>query len=128
MSSSLEKGFNAQPVPPTLKFFYTDYCEGKSVETPTTWPRDKEGILHSMDCVLHMPDNFCGVVNPNGQTLQFVVEKDRSVTIDVPVLDCGVYAGSYSKNTSLAECLEVVKALTPETNFKTIDGLIFQKA
>ena len=82
-----------------LKFFYSDYCEGKSVETPTVWLRDKDGILHSMDCVLHMPGNFCGVVNNRDQTLQFVVEKDYSVTLDIPVVNENrEYVGSYTKS------------------------------
>ena len=112
-----------------LKFFYTDYCEGKSVGTPSVWPRQLDGILHSMDCVLHMPDNFCGIVNNRGQTLQFVVEANRTITADVPVLDgAGKYEGSYVRNGSLAECLQIVKALNEETDFTSIGGLVYQAA
>jgi hypothetical protein len=108
-----------------FKFFYTDYCEGKSVETPMVWPREKDGILHSMDCVLHMPRNFCGIVNNRDQTLQFVVEKDRSVTVDIPVVNENCeYVGSYTKSTSLRDCLEIVRALDDDTDFTTITGLV----
>jgi hypothetical protein len=107
-----------------LKFFYTDYCEGKSVQTPMVWPGIGE-ILHSMDCVLHMPDNFCGIVNNQDQTLQFMVEKDRSLTLDIPILnENGEYVGSYTKSTSLRECFEIVRALDENTDFLTIEGLV----
>jgi hypothetical protein len=112
-----------------LKFFYTDYCEGKSVDAPSVWPRQLDGILHSMNCVLHMPDNFCGIVNNRGQTLQFVVEANRTVTADVPIVDAGgKYMGSYAKNTSLAECLQIVRALNDETDFTSIGGLVYEAA
>lgn len=113
----------------TLKFFYTDYCEEKSVKTPSVWPRQIDGIVHSMECVLHIPGNFCGIVNDRGQVLQFFVAVNRTVTIDIPIVDGNSkYIGSYSKNASLAECLEIVKAVGDEMDFLSIKGLTFKTA
>ena len=109
----------------SLRFFCVDYCEGKRVEEPMLWPNGKEGILHSMDCVLHTPKNFCGIVNANNQTLQFIVESDRTVTIDVPVIENGSYVGSYCGNSTLKECLALVSELGENADFTKLPRLTF---
>jgi hypothetical protein len=99
------------------KYFYTDYCEDKEISGSEPWEADKSQILHSMDCVLHMPDNFIGILNSENQCLQFIVTKDRSVTIDIPIFKTGAYVGSKSKTTSLTECLALVEGLTGGEDF-----------
>ena len=86
----------------SYKYFYADYCEGKEIDASDPWDAELSQIVHSMDCVLHMPENFLGIVNEADQTLQFVVEEDRTVTIDIPILEDGIYVGSKQKNTNLS--------------------------
>ena len=104
------------------KIFFTDYCEGKTLDSKDARAATKEEILHSMDCVLHMPDNFLGIIDANGTTLQFMVRKDRSITVDIPDES---KQGSYTKNASLADCLDLVRDLPAEISAANIDGLAF---
>lgn len=97
------------------KYFYTDYTEGKSLPSTEAWEADKQQILHSMDCVLHMPNNFLGIINTKDECLQFYVNDDRSVSIDIPILENGIYLGSKSQDTSLERCLSLVESLIGES-------------
>ena len=99
------------------RYFYADYSEGKEIPSGDAWEANLDQILHSMNCVLHVPNNFFGIVNSKEQTLQFMVEKDRTVTIDIPILEQGKYLGSKQENNSLNYCLEMVKNLSPDEDF-----------
>ncbi|GLR69187.1 hypothetical protein [Agaribacter marinus] len=98
-------------------FFYTDYCEGKSIPSEEAWDVDLDDFIHSMDCVLHMPNNFIGLTNGAGQTLQFIVEDDSRVTIDIPILKDNEYVRSKRKTTELSVCLDLVKNLSGKEDF-----------
>ena len=100
-----------------FKFFYTDYCEGKEISGAEAQEAELSAILYSMKCVLHRPDNFLGIVNDRNQTLQFMVEKDQTITIDIPILENGEYIGSKKKSTHLNECLTIVESLSISENF-----------
>lgn len=102
------------------KFFYSDFCEGKEILSSDAWDVELKDILHSMDCVLHMPDNFLGIVNDKNQTLQFMVKKDKTILIDIPILKNGEYSGSKQKDTALPECLELVKSLKGGEDFHAL--------
>jgi hypothetical protein len=107
----------------TWKVFFADYCEDKIVEANHARIATKDEILHSMDCVLHMPNNFIGIVDENNATLQFVVNDDKTIDIDLPV---PASRGSYTKTTDLAECLKVVRGLGDSVDPSQIVGLVFQ--
>ena len=106
-----------------LKMFFVDYCEDKEIESKDARLATNDEILHSMDCVLHMPRNFIGVIDDNDVTLQFMVNDDKSVSIDVPA---PLERGSYVKTTDLRDCLEIVKGLGETIDTKSIDGLNLQ--
>ena len=103
-----------------LKLFFVDYCEDKVIESKDARVASKEEILHSMDCVLHMPRNFIGVTDENDVTLQFMVNEDRTICVDVPA---PAEKGSYVKTTDLRECLDIVRGLGQTINAKEIDGI-----
>lgn len=102
------------------KFFYCDYCEDKAIDANDAQTADLTQIAHSMDCVLHMPDNFFGIVNDRNQTLQFYVEKNRSIMADVPIVRDGNYVHSKQKKLDLATCLAMVRSLTGSEDFETL--------
>ncbi|WP_299881290.1 hypothetical protein [uncultured Cocleimonas sp.] len=102
------------------KYFYTDYCEDKTISGSEPWEAEKSQILHSMDCVLHMPNNFLGILNNKDQCLQFMVQEDSSVLIDIPITENGVFLGSKSKAVSLADCLTLVQELEENQDFTNI--------
>jgi hypothetical protein len=104
------------------KVFFTDYCEGKILESGDARVATKEDILHSMDCVLHVPDNFLGIIDSRGTTLQFMVCKDRSITIDIPDVS---KQGSYTKISSLSDCLDLIRQMPADISTVDIDGLTF---
>ena len=106
-----------------LKMFFADYCEGKVLESEDARLATKPEILHSMDCVLHMPSNFIGIIDENDATLQFIVNDDKTVSVDIPV---PAERGSYARTTSLRECLEIVEGLDESISPKEISGLAFQ--
>ncbi len=103
-----------------FRYFYTDYCEDKAIDGSKPWEAEVSQIVHSMDCVLHRSKNFLGIINSKDQTLQFYVEKDRSITIDVPVVKNGAYAGSKQKRTNLETCLQLVRDLNGTEDFHAL--------
>jgi len=109
-----------------FRFFYTDYCEGKTIpaENADQWYVTKEEILHSMDCVLHMPDNFLGVIDKYENTLQFAVNKDRSIHMEIP---SPKEFGSYGKEGTLEDALNVVRNLGELISLDSIGDLKFKK-
>lgn len=100
-----------------FRYFYQDYCENKGIPSEDPWESELQGILHSMQCVLCMPENFFGIINSRNQTLQFMVENDESVTIDIPILENGEYIGSKQRNTGLDECLKIASSLKLDDDF-----------
>ena len=106
-----------------LKMFFVDYCEDKVLEAKDARVVPKKEILHSMDCVLHMPQNFIGVFGDNDVTLQFMVNDDKTICVDVPVPS---EQGSYVKTASLDECLEIVRGIGEQITLQEIEGLEFQ--
>ena len=108
----------------TLRVFFVDYCEGKRVDSKDAWEATLEDILHEMDCVLHYPRNFIGVIDGNDVTIQFMVNKDKTILVDVPVPEEG---GSYGKTTDLRECLNLVRKIGDRIQLEEIDGLTFER-
>lgn len=104
------------------KIFFSDFTENKILDACDARQASKDEILHSMDCVLHMPNNFLGIIDKNGVTLQFMVNTDKSVYIDIPVPKKN---GSYAKTAELQSCFSIVQELDKEIVIATIDGLAF---
>lgn len=107
-----------------FRTFYSDYCEGKSIDGQNPVPQTLEEMVHSMDCVLHMPANFIGFVDRRNVTLQFVVNDDKSIDIDIPIPE---RRGSYVKTATLQECLGLVRSLGDTIEPAQIHGLSFQQ-
>lgn len=99
------------------RLFYTDYEDDKDVSSVSPLKMDLKDIVHNMETILTRPDNFLGIINQQQQTLQFVAEGDGSVTIDIPVVMEGEYVDSIQKNSSLAECIELVRSLDGTEDF-----------
>jgi hypothetical protein len=109
--------------PMMLKVFFADYCEDKVLESKDARVATQDELLHSMDCVLHMPRNFIGVIDENGVTLQFMVNDDRTIHVDLPV---PAKRGSYVKTAHLSECLNMVRRIGDSIKMDEIDGMAFQ--
>ena len=104
--------------------FFTDYSEDKCLPSEDALAATKDEILHSMDCVLHMSSNFLGIIDENDTTLQFAVNDDKSIYVDLPEPSKG---GSFAKTTDLASALDIVRQLGDQIDSSEIDGLNFEK-
>lgn len=98
-------------------FFYTDYVKDKEIPGTSPCEAEIEQILQTMHNVLQTPDNFFGIVNDKKQTLQFVVENDKSVSIDIPILNNGKYIGSKTEKSTLTTCIKLVQDLNGTEDF-----------
>ncbi|MBS0209632.1 MAG: hypothetical protein JSS27_11835 [Planctomycetes bacterium] len=105
-----------------FKLFFVDYVEDKTLESKDARAATKAEILHSMDCVLHMPRNFVGLIDRNDMTLQFMVNDDKTIHVDVPVPS---RTGSFVKTATLKECLDLVSTLGDSIDVAKIGGLTF---
>ncbi|MDD1795192.1 hypothetical protein LRP50_18855 [Enterovibrio sp. ZSDZ42] len=88
------------------RVFFCDYCEDKILESKDARKSSLEEILHSMDCVLHMPRNFFGIIDEENNTLQFMVNEDKTILLDIPIESKG---GSYLGVYRLEDCMLIVK-------------------
>lgn len=107
----------------SFKLFYTDYSKDKHVRSDEAEPATLEKIVECMNSLLHEEDNFVGVIDGSDVMLQFMVEEDDSMCIDVPVHD---RKGSFTKNADLGECIDIVKALEKKIVMEKIGGLEFK--
>lgn len=107
----------------TFKLFYTDYSEDEHIRSDEAVPATPEDIIACMNRLLHEPDNFIGIIDGNDATLQFMVEDNGMICIDVPDQE---RKGSTTKTTDLDECINVVDALQQNIVLGQIDGLEFK--
>ena len=80
-----------------VDLFYCDYQKGENVPGSDAVPSTVTNVLHKMKEVLRSPENFLGIVNDRDQTLQFAVENDYRVLIDIPVFTAG-FAGRFARS------------------------------
>lgn len=107
----------------TFKYFYTDYSKDKHIRSDEAVSETLENIIDCMEGLLHEEDNFIGIIDDNDVMLQFMVEEDGSICIDLPIHD---RKGSYTKNADLNECVEIVNAIEKDIVQEQICGLEFK--
>jgi len=106
-----------------FKFFYTDYANNKDVRSDEAVSETLDNIIGHMQQMLQEPDNFIGLIDENNLMLQFMVEDDGSICVDVPMHE---QKGSLTKNATLTESIDIVRELNQEIPFDEIDGLEFK--
>ena len=102
------------------KYFYTDYATNKEIPGEAPKVADRSRVMRSMKRVLQRPDNFLGILNDRNQCLQFMVNADRSVLIDIPIIGDGAFCGSKSKMATLSKCLALVESLNGDEDFQDL--------
>ena len=108
----------------SVKLFYTDYSKDEHVRSDEAKDSTLEEIVECMNKLLHEPDNFIGLIDAEDTMLQFMVEDDGSICVDSPVDDKN---GSFTKNATLKESVEIVQAIQTAINLDAIKGLQFKK-
>lgn len=107
----------------SFKFFYTDYATDKHVRSDEAISETLDTVIGHMQRMLKEPDNFIGLIDENNVMLQFMVEEDGSICVDVPMHD---RKGSLTKNTNLYESIEIVNGLKEAILFEEFEGLVFK--
>jgi hypothetical protein len=106
----------------TFKLFYTDYTNDKHIKSDEAITATIKEIGTYMSNLLHEPDNFLGIIDDNEVMLQFMVENDGSICVDLPVDE---RKGSFTKHTDLNSCLQLIASLPEIIELDKIDGLTF---
>jgi len=107
----------------SFKFFYTDYSTDKHVRSDEAVSETLDNVIGHMQSMLKEPDNFIGLIDENNVMLQFMVEDDGSILVDVPMHE---RKGSLTKHSDLYGAIEIVRDLKDVILFEEIDGLEFK--
>jgi hypothetical protein len=106
----------------TLKLFYTDYTNDKHIKSDEAITATTKEIGACMSNLLREPDNFLGIIDDNDVMLQFMVENDGSICVDLPVNE---RKGSFTKHTDLKGCIKLAESLSETIELDKIDSLVF---
>ena len=102
--------------------FYNCYSSGASAEQEAGVKMNAEQIIADFPRMLVEPDDFFGIIDPNGVTLQFMRNRLERVWMEIP---CPEKDGSYARHSNMAEVIELLKSL-PETFESLKSDLVFQ--
>ncbi|MBL8797784.1 MAG: hypothetical protein JNM56_28050 [Planctomycetia bacterium] len=80
-------------------------------------------IEQAMREVLTAPDNFFGITDQAGTVLQFAVNEDATIHIDLPD---PARKGSLVKDADLEECLALVRQAGPLLAELQVVGMVFE--
>lgn len=112
------------PQRPGFVLFYEDYRPHRrgsgQAEDESYHLLDEIGTM--MSEVLVHPHNFIGLIDAEGETLQFYVNDDLSVLIDFIVKD---RQGSLQVDATLAQCLALIGTVGPSLKALAIPGAKF---
>ena len=85
---------------------------------------DRQEILSLMADVLTTAGSFVSVMDADGTMLQFVLDEDGSVMLDIPHPP---KRGSYAKRTTVAACVTAIEELSDKIALDAFDGLEFER-
>ena len=108
---------------PGFVAFECDYRTGSIGRPEDESYYDFEHIERAMREVLTGPENYFGVIDQFGVTLQFLTNEDGSVRIEIPD---PARKGSMTKDASLEECVRLVLSAGPSLAELAIPGLVFE--
>lgn len=103
---------------------YCDYETGRHVAADGPLPMSRGEILELMDQVLTSPGSFVSVMDADGTMLQFVLDEDGSVMLDIPHPP---KRGSYAKRTTVAACVKAIRELSDKVELDAFEGLEFER-
>lgn len=111
------------PAQPGFIAFYSD-ARNNNVKLPEDRAfQSLPQIEQTMREVLTAPDNFFGVVDRSNVILQFAVNDDSTVRIDLPD---PTRKGSLVKDADLEECITLVRQAGPSLAELNIVGMEFE--
>jgi hypothetical protein len=103
---------------------YCAYESGEHLAADDPKLMRREEILALMRKVLTSPGSFVSVMDASGTMIQFVLDDDGSVMLDIPHPN---KRGSYAKRTTLTACVTAVEKLGDTIRLDEVDGLVFER-
>lgn len=103
---------------------YCDYETGKHIAADGPLSLGKAEILSLMADVLTSSGSFVSVMDADGTMLQFVLDDDGMVMLDIPFPP---KRGSYAKLTTVAACVTAIEELADKIVLDAFDGLEFER-
>ncbi len=108
-----------------LQYFYCIHGEKPCEETTAPVLVASGNATAVAKRALSTPENFVGFVDASETTLQFFVEADDSILVDMPVPD---KQGSYSTHLDRAHALKLIAHLAPPlVHYRSELKLVFAK-
>jgi len=104
--------------------YYCDFERDTEIIADGAEPAEVEEILTLMDQVLLGPGNFLGIMDDHGGMLQFLVDEDGRIGVEIPDPP---RRGHYGKHASLAECRQLLENSDGRFHWDLVDGLTFEK-
>jgi hypothetical protein len=107
---------------PTYRVHYCNFETGEEIAGNGAVEMDLEQLIELMDRVLISHGCFVSAASSDGTMIQFVVDEDGMVMLDVPAPS---KRGSYGKRDTMAACKATLRATGTQVRHEDIDGLTF---
>ena len=94
----------------SLQLFYCIHSERNCVDPSSAIPSNRAKALAVAEKALSSKDDFVGFTDVHETTLQFYVDGEDSVWVDMPVPE---RKGSYGVHTNRAKALQIISRVSP---------------
>lgn len=103
--------------------FYTCYETDDVVHADSPYPTDKDNMIGIGQQVLRGDGDFFGVIDKNGSTVQFMVEGDNKVRVEMPDPERG---GSWARYFSANDLETELLGISVPFDSSTKRGMSFE--
>ena len=108
----------------SYRIYYSDFVRDIELTPDGARPAEVDEILRMMEEVLAEPGNFLGVMDEQGGILQFLVDEQGTIGVEIPDPP---RRGHYGKQASLTECKQLLHDADGRFHWDAFDGLTFEK-
>jgi predicted acetyltransferase len=108
----------------SYRVYYSDFERDIELTPDGARPAEVEEINGLLDQVLAQPGNFLGLIDEQGGILQFLVDEDGHIGVEIPD---PARRGHYGKRATLTECKQLVAEADGRFHWDAVDGLQFEK-
>ncbi len=107
----------------TYRTFYHRAATDDTVESDDAQFMDRDTVIATAMQILRDPKDFFGVIDESGTTLQFLVEDDGSVWVEVPRPS---ERGSYGKRIPVEDVEPLLLAFGDAIHNDSVTGFVFR--
>lgn len=105
------------------RVFYSCAATGDAVDSETPYSTDRDTMIAMAQQLLRSEGDYYGIIDENGVALQFMVENQETLWMEIPV---PAEQGSYGGQLPFSELEKTLLALAPPFDPGGIAGLQFQ--